>query len=286
MFGDGFLLNQNDEQQQKKQLQNKDDFTRKTTAMPAMQHRLEPRRNPMFLQDGIGGAPAPKMADADCGKQRRTASRVISVYPIARRAQSTWNKNLIQTEKYISCIICIRIYQRSREAQRKKSLEVFLQKKTIRNCSNQKCAFKEKKQQQQHYTTNRTAGAPNKPAFIGDMLFGSKVDDFPPGHLFAARLDGRWSMVMGFHRRPDFYRPQIFSSNFRKTPENGRKMCGFYHFKNENFGDRPSHPSRSNDASLQVRWSGVFWKQTFAPRHSTLHSLAPYGHHACSCLEE
>ena len=72
-----------------------------------MQHRLEPCRNPMFLQDGIGGAPAPKMADADCGKQRRTASRVISVYPIATSAQSTWNKNSIQTEKYISCIIRI-----------------------------------------------------------------------------------------------------------------------------------------------------------------------------------
>lgn len=252
--------------------------------MPAMQHRLEPRRNPMFLQDGIGGAPAPKMADADCGKQRRTASRVISVYPIARRAQSTWNKNLIQTEKYISCIICIRIYQRSREAQRKKSLEVFLQKKQSVIVQIKNVPLKKKTTTTTTLYNQQDSGGPKQASVYWGYVV--RIYDFPPGHLFAARLDGRWSMVMGFHRRPDFYRPQIFSSNFRKTPENGRKMCGFYHFKNENFGDRPSHPSRSNDASLQVRWSGVFWKQTFAPRHSTLHSLAPYGHHACSCLEE
>lgn len=105
MFGDGFLLNQNNEQQQKNNC--KTNMISPGRQQPAMQHRLEPCRNPMFLQDGIGGAPAPKMADADCGKQRRTASRVISVYPIATSAQSTWNKNSIQTEKYISCIICI-----------------------------------------------------------------------------------------------------------------------------------------------------------------------------------
>lgn len=36
----------------------------------------------------------------------------------------------------------VNLEQRSREAQRKKSLEVFTPKKAIRNCSNQKCSLK------------------------------------------------------------------------------------------------------------------------------------------------
>ena len=70
----GILLNQNDD---KKKLQKKDDFT-STTAMPAMQHQLEPHIR-IFLQDGIGGHRRQKRPMPTAKKQRKTTSRVIFV---------------------------------------------------------------------------------------------------------------------------------------------------------------------------------------------------------------
>lgn len=93
------------------------------------------------------------------------------------------------------------------------------------------------------------SGAPNKPAFIG--LTPS------PGSPFCCTWMVFW--WWGNHRRgKDFLAPKgshqtlEVSDGVKFTPEKWWK-CVVFITENENFGDRPLHPSRSNDASLQVR---------------------------------